>query len=140
MLNGLSTQPIRVVAITIALFVGCRPTDRTKTMEQIRFEAIRSQIGNELLAPSDGTFDEEGATWYIHSPNNQAVISVFTYTAEGSGSLQDFGSLIAKWMLPENESDWLETAWSPISLTQGPAQKRSLTLSSGKSESRWRVY
>jgi hypothetical protein len=109
-------------------------------MEEDHFVEMRSQVGNVLLAPSIWSTEEQGSSWYIRSTDGHAVISVFTYKADGSGSLEDFGNLIATWTLPDGETGWQASSWSPIVLKQNTALMRVLTPTSEQSEFRWRVY
>jgi hypothetical protein len=128
------------ILLGLIICVSCNTSKKSATVQQDRYVELESQIGNKLTVPSRWSTEEDGTAWYVRSPDNQAVINVFTYTAEGSGSPEDLGNLVAKWTLPAGETGWQESAWYPISLNQGIAKTRQLIPASGKSDFLWRIY
>jgi hypothetical protein len=126
----------RLRTLLIVLALGACSVQKDKA---IKFE---SDIGNSLIAPSDWKSDDRGAVWYLESPDGQTAISVFTFTVEGSGSLDDIKSLMISHRIaqPDADSTWRESARPSLSLKQGETQVVDLIPSSGESKSRNRLY
>ena len=120
--------------------LSCTTSKESPAMEHDSFVEFESEIGNKLFAPAQWLTEGESTSWYLRSPDNNAAISVFTYTAEGSGSLDEFGDLIAKWSLPDGETDWQKSDWNSIALEHCTARVRQLVPVPDASKLRLRVY
>jgi len=67
------------------------------------------------------------------------LIYTTIFTAEGSGTLNDFGELMASSLLPKEASKWQESKWITIKFQETAANKKEL-IPVPESHQQWRVY
>jgi hypothetical protein len=109
------------------------------SVQKDRFVKFESQVGNSIIAPSQWKSDDRGAVWYLESPDSTAALTVFTFTVEGSGSLDDLRTLVVANRLGEVEGGWRETPKPSLTLEQAEAQVFDLAPAAGESKSRNRL-
>ena len=97
---------------------------------------FQSRVGNRIRHPSQWSVEDKGDTFFLRSPDQQAMISGYTCTIEGSGSLADFQELV----LSSHSGDWEESQWADIEVGGIVAKKRYLTPRDEKADSAWWIY
>lgn len=127
----------------LTLQAGCSGTppggERAVPVRSDTFVKFTSHLGSSFTAPSQWTMTDEGSTFSLKSPDGHAVISAMVFTAEGSGSLEDFRELTASTLLPKTATGWKDSQWSTIKLKGSDAWKRELVpIPAGDEE--WRLY
>jgi hypothetical protein len=134
-----------MIAVFTLAAVGCGPANvregapQADVVKSDRFVKFTSHLGSSFTAPSQWTMSEEGTTFSLKSPDGHAVISAMVFTAEGSGTLEEFRELTASSLLPKNATGWKDSPWSKIKLRDADAWKREL-VPAPPGDEEWRVY
>jgi hypothetical protein len=100
------------------------------------FVQFTSQVGNRIVHPSQWTTEDNGDAFTLTSPDEQAVVSVLTFTVEGSGTLSEFQLTVVSGL----EGDWHDSEWTDIEIGGMSAKKRHLVSRDKNAETCWRVY
>jgi hypothetical protein len=59
-------------------------------MSRDRLVQFSSRLGNLIVCPSQWKTEDNGAQWTLTSPDDHALILIWTCTVEGSGSHEEF--------------------------------------------------
>jgi hypothetical protein len=100
---------------------------------------FQSRIGNVIIAPSQWTAEDKGSTFTLRSPDGHALIHILTFTAEGSGTVEEFRELMAARLLPAG-ADWAPSGWSTLTLAGEAAYRRDLVPVPNAGDRAWRLY
>lgn len=109
-------------------------------MEEIQIKTFTSRIGNSMTAPADWITEDQGAVWSLRVPNNQAALTIFTYTAEGSGSLDDLKALMVTHKLTPSDAGWQKTRCYRLTASQGEMTVDELAPTTGDAAQKYRLY
>jgi hypothetical protein len=105
---------------------------------QGHFDGFRSHLGSTIVCPSDWNSTDKGDTWTLKSPDHHATISIWTFTVQGSGTMQEFqntmGSSITK------DGAWKNSDWAPIEIGGASGMKRVFEPEEGNSQLPCRAY
>ena len=82
-----------------------------------KFIEFKSDVGNTIFAPSQWKAENQGSVWTLTSPDNHAVITVFTFTVEGTGSTADLRNAMINNSLPDIEGGWQQQETPSIALS-----------------------
>ena len=103
------------------------------------FVKFTSHLGNSFVAPSKWTASDKGDTFSLKSPDGLAIIHAIMFTAEGSGSLEEFSETMTSGLLPDGVPAWKQSRWTTIKLGEQQARKRDL-IPATASDQQWRLY
>ena len=126
-----------LLAAAIALRNSMKSTNRE--VQKCRNVLFTSHLGNSFVAPSIFTQTDKGDTFTLKSPDGQALIYTIMFTAEGSGTLTEFGELMASSLLPKGATKWHDSKWTAIKFAETVANKKEL-IPIPESHQQWRVY
>ena len=111
---------------------------KDSAVQQDTFVKRTSHLGNSFVVPSLFTTTDKGDTFSLKSPDGQAIIHAIIFTAEGSGTFEEFQAMLASDLVPEKT--WKPSQWTPFKLGDGhDAQKRDF-VPVGESDQQWRLY
>jgi hypothetical protein len=141
--NHCVTRSIIILCLTAcAALVACdREKDEKKesAVQTDTYVEFKSHLGNSFVAPSLFTATDKGDTFSLKSPDGRAIIHAIMYTAEGSGSINEFRETMASGLLPDGATAWKASDWTPIKFREHEAQKRDL-IAVPESNQQWRLY
>ena len=85
------------IAVILLIGTGCGKQQNaelppTKEVESAKYIEMTSQLGNKLVCPDFWQSVDEGQNWSVG--DGQGGINIYTVTAEGSGSLEEFRDMV----------------------------------------------
>jgi hypothetical protein len=102
------------------------------------FDGFRSHLGSTIVCPSDWTSTDKGDTWTLKSPDHHAIITVWTFTVQGSGTMQEFQNTMASSIT--KEGTWKDSEWTAINIGGTAAVKRVFEPQDAESQLPCRAY
>ena len=133
-MNRILIIPCLALCATIS---SCDRKNEEPVVKRDTYVEFKSHLGNTFVAPSQWTMFDKGDTFALNSPDGQATIMSIMYTAEGSGSLQEFGETMTRGLLPEGATDWQESDWTTIDIDGQKVPKRELVPVPESGERSW---
>jgi hypothetical protein len=130
---------ILCLAACVVLSCDGRDGGSPKGVQQDTAVKFESRIGNSFIAPSQWTAEDKDSIFTLRSHDRHAIIHALTFTAEGSGTIEEFRQLMANNLLPEG-TQWEPSEWSTLTLAGEVAYRRDLVPVPDKDDQRWRLY
>ncbi|GAA4468804.1 hypothetical protein [Novipirellula rosea] len=105
-------------------------------MNQDLFIEFKSRLGNSIVHPSQWRTEDNGDSFTLASPDDQAVITALTFTVEGTGAMTDFQSIIES----QIDGDWADSPWNDFIIGDAIAMRRKLVPSDDSGDTEWLIY
>jgi hypothetical protein len=105
---------------------------------QTHFDGFRSHLGSTITCPSDWISTDKGDTWTLKSPDHHATITIWTFTVQGSGTMQEFQNTMASSITKEGA--WKNSDWVSMDIGGTKGVKRVFEPESDDSQLPCRAY
>ena len=116
---------------------GCssKSTDNVN-VTQDSFVEFTSRAGNSITHPAQWKANDNGDSFTLTSPDDQAIINVLTFAVEGTGTISEFQSIIES----QVDGDWIDSDWMDFSIGDTTALRRELVAFGESGDSEWLIY
>jgi hypothetical protein len=117
--------------------MGCAgQTSENANVTQDIYVEFKSRAGNSIVHPSQWRTEDNGDSFTVSSPDDQAIITALTFTVDGTGPMIEFQSMIES----QIDGNWIDSQWSESEIGDTIAMRRKLASSEDSVDSEWVIY
>ena len=132
----LSLMPFLTVILMASVW-SCGDSSAPAVKTDVMVE-LRSHAGNTIVIPSMWSADDRGDTWNLKSPDGQVVLTIWTFTVEGSGSFDQFRDRVSGEIVKDKA--FKPSEWQAITIGERPGFKQYFETLSGEQKEASRLY